>query len=399
MKTKTIYIASFIALLFIGLFILTGCNDDGNSNQNNSKTPVGLYRLVYTGNAEGEYVEEYNIYTDFYNNPITLQETMYNNKDAVYYSLNADGTGFYITKNGKFDVKITETTLTNQDGKPFPYTLKGDKIILSYDSSTEKFDVFEKTTQKMIDMIREGKGGSVPIEEANVGDLVAIGKYDTRPNNEELEYLMWRVIDKKDGKLLVISDKLIDSFSFNYNPSKSNIDDVTWEKSSLRQFLNKEFITMQMTEDEAKMIATTHNTNKASNKYLKGIWNFTQNPYTEMATQNHRDDPDTDDKVFLLSLDEVLKYFPGEEDPIDKEYPFSALKSSKNRTAYVTKSVDDKGKGYYDLKTLAGCWMTRTLSDVGNKVVYITSRGEIYNYFTYVPLFIRPAMWINVPSN
>ena len=204
--------------------------------------------------------------------------------------------------------------------------------------------------------------------------------------------------DKKDGKLLVIADKLIDSFSFNYNPNKENINDVTWENCKIRQFLNNEFISSQMTEDEAKMIVTTHNENKACNEYLKSIWNFKQEPYSEMATQNHRDDVATDDKVFLLSLEEVLKYFPGEEEPQAKEYPFSELKTSENRTAYVTKAVKENNKGYYNRETLGGVWMTRTLSDVDNKVVYISGSGEIYNYFTYVPLFIRPAMWINVPS-
>ena len=88
-----------------------------------------------------------------------------------------------------------------------------------------------------------------------------------------------------------------------------------------------------------------------------------------------------------------------EEEPKTKEYPFSELKTSENRIAYVTKAVKENGKGYYDRETLGGVWMTRTLSDVDNKVVYISGSGEIYNYFTYVPLFIRPAMWISVPSD
>ena len=237
------------------------------------------------------------------------------------------------------------------------------------------------------------------LKKLGIGDLVAIGNYDIIPNNEKQEALMWKVIDKKDGKLLVITDKLIDAFSFNYNQSKENVEDVTWENCSLREFLNNEFINMQMTEDERNMIATTHNENKACNEYLKSIWNFEQEPYSEMATQNHRDDVATDDKVFLLSLDEVLKYFPGEEEAKSKDYPFSMLKTSNNRTAYITKAVKENGKGYYERDTLGGVWMTRTLSDTNNKVVYISGQGEIYNYFTYVPLFIRPAMWINVPSN
>ena len=398
MKKKFILVIVLTLILIAELFCLTGCNKNDKNDVNESNTPVGIYRLIYSGNSEGEYVAKFNEFTDFNGNPITLQEMMYENNDAIYYSLNSDGTGFFMGTNGKIDAKVTETTLTNEKGTALPYTIKDNKIIMAGENNSERYDVYEKTNQKTIDLILNGKGGSVPIEEAEIGDLVAIGTYDIVPNNEKQEALMWKVLDKKDGKLLVIADKLIDSFSFNYNPNKENINDVTWENCKIRQFLNNEFISMQMTEDEAKMIVTTHNENKACNEYLKSIWNFKQEPYSEMATQIHRDDVATDDKVFLLSLEEVLKYFPGEEEPQAKEYPFSELKTSENRTAYVTKAVKENSKGYYDRETLGGVWMTRTLSDVDNKVVYISGSGEIYNYFTYVPLFIRPAMWINVPS-
>ena len=78
------------------------------------------------------------------------------------------------------------------------------------------------------------------LKKLGIGDLVAIGNYDIIPNNEKQEALMWKVIDKKDGKLFVITDKLIDAFSFNYNQSKENVEDVTWENCSLRKFLNNE---------------------------------------------------------------------------------------------------------------------------------------------------------------
>ena len=396
MKKNILLIALVIALI-LALFTLTGCSNEKESI-NESKTPVGLYRLIYAGNSEGEYVEEYNVTTDFYGDPITLQEMMYEGCDPLYYSLNEDGTGFYFGMDGKIDVLVTETSITNHLGEAMPYTLKDGKIIVANDNNAEMFDVYEKTSKRIIDLILEGKGGSVPIDEAEIGDLVAIGTYDIIPNNEKNEALLWRVIDKKDGKLFVIADQLIDSFSFNYNPKRENVNDVTWENSSLRQFLNNEFISYQMTEEEAKMIVTTHNENKASNEYLKGIWNFDQAPYSEMATQNHRDDADTDDKIFLLSLDEVLKYFEGEQEPPDEEYPFNTLNTSKERTAYVTRAVRKNDKGYFNRITFGGTWMTRTLSDVDNKVVYISNDGQIYNYFTYVPLFIRPAMWID-PNN
>ena len=43
--------------------------------------------------------------------------------------------------------------------------------------------------------------------------------------------------------------------------------------------------------------------------------------------------------------------------------------------------------------------MTRTLSTARNEegplVTYISSEGQVFNYYTYAPMFIRPAMWIS----
>ena len=54
--------------------------------------------------------------------------------------------------------------------------------------------------------------------------------------------------------------------------------------------------------------------------------------------------------------------------------------------------------GYYDNDTRAGAWMTRTLCNSHSEedmVVYITSEGEVFDYFTYASMFIRPAVWVS----
>ena len=104
----------------------------------------------------------------------------------------------------------------------------------------------------------------------------------------------------------------------------------------------------------------------------------------------------TDDRVFLLSYQEVLQYF-GEptEEAGDGEYPFTVLKANPAWTAFVTDAVTT---GYYDNETRGGAWLTRTLCNSHSDedmVVYISSTGQVFDYFTYVPLFIRPAVWVS----
>ena len=79
-------------------------------------------------------------------------------------------------------------------------------------------------------------------------------------------------------------------------------------------------------------------------------------------------------------------------------YPYTAMKANPGWKAMVTKAVDENKIGYYEFDTHCGAWMTRTLSTALNEdgplVTYITSEGEVFNYYTYTPMFIRPAMWI-----
>ena len=71
------------------------------------------------------------------------------------------------------------------------------------------------------------------------------------------------------------------------------------------------------------------------------------------------------------------------------------MKVNHDWIAYVTDAVQ---VGYYDNATRAGAWITRTLCNshsAEDMVVYISSTGQVFNYFTYVPMFIRPAMWVS----
>lgn len=125
--------------------------------------------------------------------------------------------------------------------------------------------------------------------------------------------------------------------------------------------------------------------------------------FSDLAVQDLEDEKDTDDKVFLLSFQEVEKYFGEAEEAYegDSDYPYNAMPANPKWKAMVTPSVDYNmsGAGYYDIHTRNGAWMTRTLSTDHHDekmVTYITSEGQVFNYFTYTPMFIRPAMWIHV---
>lgn len=150
------------------------------------------------------------------------------------------------------------------------------------------------------------------IKNANVGDIVYFGTYeldnDTSNGKENIE---WLVLAKENNRILVISDKALDRQP--YNSSRTR---VTWETCTLRKWLNNDFINAAFYAEERAKIPTI----------------------TVSADKNPKYDTDpgnaTEDKVFLLNITEVNKYFSSDSArqcrPTDYAVANGAYKSNDN---------------------------------------------------------------------
>ena len=121
-----------------------------------------------------------------------------------------------------------------------------------------------------------------------VGDIIVLGHYEQDNNTTNgKEPIEWRVLDiNAEGQYLVISDKVLEAKK--YNEIKIPI---TWEKSTLRSWLNGYFIEAAFTaEEQAKIIAPNVPAHK-NPRYITSPGNATT------------------DKIFLLSIVEVQQYF------------------------------------------------------------------------------------------
>ncbi len=195
-------------------------------------------------------------------------------------------------------------------------------------------------------------------ENAQVGDYIIFGAYeqdgDISNGKEEME---WLVLDKQGDKTLIISKYAIASKEYNPNDSLG----VTWEKCSLRKWLNTVFLDDAFTDNQ-KMICTTKVVAHA-------------NPDDNINQGN-----DTLDKIFILSIEEANNYFSGDESR-KCEGTFSAGAWSYN--------------GYCS-------WWLRSIY----KLEYSEAVGpSIVNYYGEVntkcmieleenSIGVRPAMWI-----
>ena len=115
------------------------------------------------------------------------------------------------------------------------------------------------------------------------GKEVVFGKYE----GTDFE---WIIIAEDDEGYLLISKHILDPMPYNNKTEK-----VNWETCFLRKWLNGEFYEETFNDSEKAQILTTVNTNPG-------------NPDYKVAGGN-----DTQDNVFLLSVDEAEQYFSSDD--------------------------------------------------------------------------------------
>jgi len=111
------------------------------------------------------------------------------------------------------------------------------------------------------------------MNDIKTGDIINFGGYE------------WRVLDLQDGKALIIAEDIVEE-RYYHNEQK----DITWDKCDLREYLNNEFYNSFNEDDKARIIPVENFT--PDNKWFEKTGGF-----------------NTRDYIFLLSLNEVCKYF------------------------------------------------------------------------------------------
>lgn len=226
-----------------------------------------------------------------------------------------------------------------------------DSIELINNYYIENYGVDEKTYNQAKDL--------------KVGDIFAFGKYEQDGDSSDgKEPLQWIVLARENDDILLTSRYAIDCMQFN-----DSYGEVTWETSSIRNWLNGSFIDTAFTSGEAGKIKTTTVT-------------ADPNPKSDINQGN-----DTKDKVFLFSIDEMKKYFSSDE----------------NRACFATMYAGRQGADVYPS---GNCryWL-RTIGkedQYKSKTYYLISimAGTSFAYdqygSTYKGICVRPAMWINL---
>lgn len=174
------------------------------------------------------------------------------------------------------------------------------------------------------------------------------------------EPIKWRVIKCENGEALLLSDIVLDKQKYNKRLKK-----VTWEKSTLRKWLNKKFMNRAFSSSEQEAIRTTKVINE-DNYYYK----------TDGGN-------DTLDKIYLLSLSETDEEKETEE---AKEYGFT---DSYGMTI--------KYSNYADLDDYQYWWL-RTPGEKNISAAAVDMSGKAYGGGgeSDMELGIRPVLHLNL---
>ncbi|MGN1083569.1 MAG: DUF6273 domain-containing protein [Lachnospiraceae bacterium] len=233
----------------------------------------------------------------------------------------------------------------------------------------------------------------VPAKGIVAGDYVAFGNYEQDNDfSNGKEPIEWLVLEVKDGKAFLISKYCLDGHQYHSqawmssdpgSPDFNVCVNVTWETSDLRAWLGSEFLNSAFTATEQEsIILTTVKNPDHSNGFEGGN--------------------DTLDKVYLLSRDEVLKYF-GEivnlwHDELPNETEHIAAPTEYAKTRNIGYKGDKAySRNWYD--KYANWWL-RSPGMGTNWGAYVADAGILMEDGSYVTgtCAVRPVLWLDVES-
>ena len=181
---------------------------------------------------------------------------------------------------------------------------------------------------------------------------IKFGSYpQSDPSGNKKEPIEWIVIDRQENKSLILSKYILDCKCYNDIESP-----VTWESCTLRKWLNDDFLQQAFNYDEQQAIILTEVSNIDDINEI----------YYSIGGNN------TNDKVFLLSKEEIKKYFGN---GIKEMYGYQLGKNVVTKGTNYARQVNNlSGR----LKVSKSDWYT------GNSYFWLRSMGNNQTYASFV---------------
>ena len=259
----------------------------------------------------------------------------------------------YFAEDGEGELVYRETAT------PIKWIFENGALVIDYLDDTLLFEPSDDS------LVMDG-GNFIWVFERN-----KVCTYLDRPQDETKLYdtiefggHVWRVLDRQGDQALVISESIIDCRR--YDETEGN--PVTWETCTVRSYLNGSFYDETFTSEEKALIIETKNVNK-NNQVFDTLGGNT-----------------TNDKVFLLSLEELVQYF-GDSEQLN----------TGNPDMYVFHDRFDKGRIARDYSNTRLKWWLRSPGGDVDFAACVDVDGWVGVSGKAVHedgIGIRPALWL-----
>ena len=187
------------------------------------------------------------------------------------------------------------------------------------------------------------------LKEVQTGDYVNLGVYaQTTDAAAEQADINWLVLDRQGDRVLLLSRMGLEVLPFHDKDA-----DVDWEHCTLRNWLNGTFCQSSFSLEERERISLTEH---------DGV----------------------QDRVFLLSAEEMEQYLPAKSD----------------RWCDPTLYAVERGAWTHDY-TGRSFWWLRSSAGRPNRAMYVGSEGTLQENGTIVDrdyITVRPAMWVELEN-
>ena len=244
-------------------------------------------------------------------------------------------------------------SLSETDMAEYSYTKDFQKIIHSIEETAKAQAEFIKTL-------------SFDPSTLKVGDMVSFGQY------KQVDYLdqhpiKWQVLEVKSDRALLISKYALEANSFGNS---------SWKRSGMRDWLNTDFYNSAFNSNEQQLILKVTNSNPDNPSY----------PTEDSAP--------TEDKIFLLSIEEAEKYF---KDPASRQC---------SPTGQTRRKISSTSDSYWNHNSIGSngkvWWWLRTPGYQSGMVAGVDEYGYIYYYGRSSSddgSGVRPAFWLKLNQN
>lgn len=211
------------------------------------------------------------------------------------------------------------------------------------------------------------------MKELKPGEIITFGMYPQTADGADRTPIKWRVLQNSGSELFILSEYILDCKRYH-----GEYSDITWRDCDVRRWLNDEFYSIAFNAAEKGFIKVTH------------------------CTGNGEGSPDTEDNIFLLSVNEIKTFTHPSDDGLRRRTigtDFAKVKKADGCHLYVY----DKGveKDYVvEGGEKRGCswWWLRTQSQIkdgsSSRAAFIGARSNIKTYGRVDIAYygVRPAL-------